>query len=287
MSNFITEDWLRATYSLSDGTEIRLPAGCKLTPAAQGLITDHHLVVKYYDEQGRLFVDTANGVDEKVGSTEQQSAYQPALKHVHGLTSKQGYDSPECQLCHQAVVKKPDTLTHLNAHTLVSKADPRLAFRSKLDTCIATAVWLQLEVSSHVQLWLADIRSVLGNVMRADALNETLHDFMIGGFDEEAIHKFSHHPLKYLEHDHIVPSASDGRDSCLLNLLRTQVREAEIVAATIFIDRDLVVSRPDLMQALNRLSSAVYVLMLLCVRYEKDHSWPTQEILKARLGRQE
>lgn len=280
MSNFITEDWLRANYSLSDGTEIRLPANCKLTPAAQGLITDHHLAVKYYDEQGRLFV-ASNGENTENNATESK------LKHVHGLTSQQGYGLPECQLCHQKVTKKPDTLTHLNAHTLVSKADPRLAFRAKLDTCIATAVWLQIEVSSQAQLWLADIRSVLGNVMRADALNEILTDFMIGGFDEEAIHKFSHHPLKYLEHDHIVPSSSDGRDSCLLNLLRTQVREAEVVAATIFINRDLVVSRPDLMQALNRLSSAIYVLMLLCVHYEKEQTWPTQEMLKARLGEQQ
>lgn len=280
MSNFITEDWLRANYSLSDGTEIRLPADCRLTPAAHGLITDHHLVVKYYDDQGRLFVSDVDEVSDVAG----KMTYQPTLKHVHGLTSQQGYDAAACQLCHQAVAKKPDTLTHLNAHTLVSKSDPRLAFRAKLDSCIATAVWLQLEVSSQAQLWLADIRSVLGNIMRADALNEALSDFMIGGFDEEAIHKFSHNPLKYLEHDHIVPSSNDGRDSCLLNLLRTQVREAEIVAATIFIDRDLVVSRPDLMQALNRLSSAVYVLMLLCVHYEKEHSWSTQEILKARLG---
>ena len=284
MSNFITEDWLRASYSLSDGTEIRLPAGCRLTPAAHGLITDHHLVIKYYDEQGRLFVSEA---DEGIGTADQSGTYQPALKHVHGLTSQQGYDVAACQLCHQAVAKKPDTLTHLNAHTLVSKSDPRLAFRAKLDSCIATAVWLQLEVSSNAQLWLADIRSVLGNIMRADALNETLNDFMIGGFDEDAIHKFSHNPIKYLEHDHVVPSSTDGRDSCLLNLLRAQVREVEVVAATIFIDRDLVVSRPDLMQALNRLSSAIYVLMLLCVRYEKEHGWPTQEILKARLGVQQ
>lgn len=278
MSNFITEDYLRANYSLSDGTEIHLPAACKLTPAARGLITDHHLIVKYYDEQGRLFVESATE------DTPSKTNDQPVRQHVHGLTSKQGYDAAECQLCHQAVQKKPDTMTHLNAHTLVSKSDPRLAFRAKLDSCIATAVWLQIEVSSNPQQWLSDIRSVLGNIMRADALNEPLNDFMIGGLDEKALHKVSHNPLKYLGHDHIVPSVEHGRDACLLNLLRTQVREAEITAASIFISRDLVVSRPDIMQALNRLSSAIYVLMILCVQYDINSVWITKEMLTNKLG---
>lgn len=280
MGNFITEDWLRANYSLSDGTEIRLPADCKLTPAARGLITDHHLVVKFHDEQGRLFIDTT----DIQANVKVEGAYQPKLKPVHGLTSQQGYSAAECQMCHQAVTEKPDTLTHLNAHTLVSKSDPRLAFRAKLDTCIATAVWLQIEVSADAQLWLADIRSVLGNVMRADALNEVLTDFVIGGFDENAIHALSHQPLKYLGHDHIVPALEHGRNAVLLNLLRTQIREAEIVAASIFISRDLVVTRPDLMQALNRLSSAVYVLMLMCVLQETGHAWPSNDVLLAKLG---
>ncbi|UYZ83662.1 ethanolamine utilization cob(I)yrinic acid a,c-diamide adenosyltransferase EutT [Entomomonas sp. E2T0] len=281
MSNFITEDWLRANYSLSDGTEIRLPADCKLTPAARGLITDHHLVVKFHDEQGRLFVEAT---EDK--PTNNNSTYQPKLKQVHGLTSQQGHVAAECQLCHQAVAKKPDTLTHLNAHTLVSKSDPRLAFRAKLDSCIAMAVWLQVEATAEPQRWLADIRSVLGNIMRADVLNETLTDFVIAGLDEKAIHKLSHQPLKYIGHDHIVPAVEHGRNACLLNLLRTEIRETETSAASIFIDRDLVVSRPDLMQGLNRLSSAVYVLMLLCVLHETGKEWPTTEMLLAKLGAQ-
>lgn len=281
MSNFITEDWLRANYSLSDGTEIRLPADCKLTPAARGLITDHHLVVKFHDEQGRLFVES---IEDK--PTNNDSTYQPKLKQVHGLTSQQGHVAAECQLCHQAVAKKPDTLTHLNAHTLVSKSDPRLAFRAKLDSCIAMAVWLQVEATVEPQRWLADIRSVLGNIMRADVLNETLTDFVIAGLDEKAIHKLSHQPLKYIGHDHIVPAVEHGRNACLLNLLRTEIRETETSAASIFIDRDLVVSRPDLMQGLNRLSSAVYVLMLLCVLHETGKEWPTTEMLLAKLGAQ-
>ncbi len=58
-----------------------------------------------------------------------------------------------------------------------------------------------------------------------------------------------------------------------LNMLRAHIREAELAAAEVYIDRDFNVLRPDLMQALNRLSSAVYVLML--VGYVSSLGQPT------------
>ena len=77
--------------------------------------------------------------------------------------------------------------------------------------------------------------------------------------------QLSHQPLRYLGHDHLVPEASHGRDAALLNLLRTKVRETETVAAQVFITRSFEVLRPDILQALNRLSSTVYVMMILSV----------------------
>ncbi len=78
------------------------------------------------------------------------------------------------------------------------------------------------------------------------------------------MHRLSHQPLRYLDHDHLVPEASHGRDAALLNLLRTKVRETETVAAQVFITRSFSIT-PDILQALNRLSSTVYVMMILSV----------------------
>lgn len=161
--------------------------------------------------------------------------------------------------------KKPDTLTHLSAEKMVAKSDPRLAFRAVLDSTIALAVWLQIELAEPWQPWLADIRSRLGNIMRADALGEPLACQAIVGLSDEDLHRLSHQPLRYLDHDHLVPEASHGRDAALLNLLRTKVRETETVAAQVFITRSFEVLRPDILQALNRLSSTVYVMMILSV----------------------
>lgn len=155
MKDFITEAWLRANHTLSEGAEIHLPADSRLTPSARELLESRHLRIKFIDEQGRLFVD------------DEQQQPQP----VHGLTSSDEHPQACCELCRQPVAKKPDTLTHLSAEKMVAKSDPRLGFRAVLDSTIALAVWLQIELAEPWQPWLADIRSRLGNIMRADALS--------------------------------------------------------------------------------------------------------------------
>lgn len=245
MNDFITETWLRAHHTLSDGGEIHLPAGARLTPSARELVDSRHLRVKYLDARGSTF-------------NEQQ---QP----VHALTGSGQRETACCELCHQPVEDKPDTLTHLTAQKMVAKSDPRLAFRAALDATIALTVWLQVELHECWQPWLADIRSRLGNIMRADALDEPLPPQAIAGLDETALHRLSHQPLRYLGHDHLVPEARHGRDAARLNLLRCKVRETETLAAQVFISARFDVLRPDILQALNRLSSAVYVMMILAV----------------------
>ncbi|EAT7030145.1 ethanolamine utilization cob(I)yrinic acid a,c-diamide adenosyltransferase EutT [Salmonella enterica] len=249
MNDFITGTWLRANHTLSEGSEIHLPADARLTPSARELLESRRLRIKFLDQQGRLFVD----------DDEQQP--QP----VHGLTSSDTYPQACCELCRQPVVKKPDTLTHLTADKMVAKSDPRLGFRAALDSAIALTVWLQIELAEPWQPWLFDIRSRLGNIMRADAIDEPLAAQSIVGLNEDELHRLSHQPLRYLDHDHLVPEASHGRDAALLNLLRTKVRETETLAAQVFITRSFEVLRPDILQALNRLSSTVYVMMILSV----------------------
>lgn len=175
MKDFITEAWLRANHTLSEGAEIHLPADSRLTPSARELLESRHLRIKFIDEQGRLFVD------------DEQQQPQP----VHGLTSSDEHRQACCELCRQPVAKKPDTLTHLSAEKMVAKSDPRLGFRAVLDSTIALAVWLQIELAEPWQPWLADIRSRLGNIMRADALGEPLACQAIVGLSDEDLHRLS------------------------------------------------------------------------------------------------
>ena len=269
---FITENWLREQFGLAHGTEVQLPTNARLTPSAQGLLDERHITVKYIDESGRVFIP-------KAGQNATDAASVEALKQVHPLTTSDEWSVPDCLLCHQKVAQKPDTLTHIDAHHLVSKNDPRLLFRGKLDSVIAQAVLTQIQLQSvhstseatseaphtivpQLVRYMADVRSALGNVLKAEATGEPMSDVALGNLSDAAIHRMSHNPLKYLGHDHLVPDEKQGVQVALLNVLRAQIREAELYAAQIYITRDFRVKRPDIMQALNRLSSAVYVLMV-------------------------
>lgn len=145
------------------------------------MLDSRRLRIKFIDEQGSLFID------------DEQQQPQP----VHGLTSSDAHPQASCELCHQPVAKKPDTLTHLTADKMVAKSDPRTGFRAALDSTIALAVWLQIELAEPWQPWLADIRSRLGNIMRADAMDEPLDAQAIVGLSDGDLHRLSHQPLRY------------------------------------------------------------------------------------------
>ncbi len=273
MKNYITETWLREHGAMAEGAEICLPAGACLTPAAHSLISDRRLQVKY--------------ADDKPSSVSGNAAASSQRPHIHPLTGRdrgEGRHPMQCALCHQNVGGKPDVLTHLNADRLVPKNDERIGFRGRIDSAIACAVWIQAEwmektgeqngavVSQFLAQGLSDVRSCLGNVLRAEVTGEPLAPIRMGPHDEEAIHRISHDPWKHLGHDHIVPEASHGLSAARLNLLRASIRETEVAAAGIYIDRDFEVLRPDIMQGLNRMSSAVYVLMIIAVMQKKGLS---------------
>ncbi|MBI1879459.1 MAG: ethanolamine utilization cob(I)yrinic acid a,c-diamide adenosyltransferase EutT, partial [Chloroflexi bacterium] len=72
-----------------------------------------------------------------------------------------------------------------------------------------------------------------------------------------------HWPDRTLGIPHVVPGPGDHEMLLQLNLLRCQTRETELVAVSAFTGSDGQPTRTDLIVALNRLSSAVYYLLLL------------------------
>ncbi|STI80831.1 cob(I)yrinic acid a,c-diamide adenosyltransferase [Escherichia coli] len=131
-------------------------------------------------------------------------------KPVHGLTSSDEHPQAVLRTVPPAGGKKAGYADSPVGGKMVAKSDPRLGFRAVLDSTIALAVWLQIELAEPWQPWLADIRSRLGNIMRADALGEPLGCQAIVGLSDEDLHRLSHQPLRYLDHDHLVPEASTG-----------------------------------------------------------------------------
>ena len=258
---FITETWLREHFGLAHGTEVQLPAAARLTPSAQQLLSERKIRIRHVDEQGRTFTQGEDG----------------RLSRVHPLTSSSQRPGNHCSVCGSEVAHKPSLLTHLDNDTLVVKTHPRIALRGRLDSLIADCVVLQHQLPAVqryplVAGYLADLRSFMGNVLRAEVTGEPLADIAMGEMDAQTLHRISHDPLKHLQHDHIVPAAEHGLDVALLNQLRARVREVELLATEVYLDVSLQLSRPDLVAGLNRLSSAIYVLMLLILVASQGHA---------------
>jgi ethanolamine utilization cobalamin adenosyltransferase len=120
----------------------------------------------------------------------------------------------------------------------------------------------------------------MGSILRCEVSGEPLLPISMGEMDDETLHAVSHQPLKYLGHDHIVPEAGHGENVAQLNLLRALAREAELEAVRAFVTDSYQLSRGDIVHGLNRLSSALYVLLLMTLVSEADTGKPVERMLK-------
>lgn len=159
------------------------------------------------------------------------------------------------------VTEKPEHMTHLNGDFLVHKTHPRIRFRGAMDTLEAEILLCQKQFS-HLQASLQEILDLARNVIRCDVLESPLQRGSLCGLSEEELRQHSHFPQKYYGVAHFMPSCQDKESVLFLNRVRCFARQAELLAADAFCDREGVPTRTDILQALNRLSSMVYILMI-------------------------
>ncbi len=155
---------------------------------------------------------------------------------------------------------KPERMTHLSGNVLVEKTDPRIAFRGKIDTLEAQILLDQCQTQDAALVeFLAQVLEFLRRLLRAEVLGEPVPKMNIAGLSEEAARERSHDPAKFYNQAHFMPAHTDGDALLRLNLLRARVREAELAACHAFGNDE---TRQDVILALNRLSSAIYVEMI-------------------------
>ena len=165
-------------------------------------------------------------------------------------------------LCGGVVHEKPEHMTHLNGDVLVSKLHPRIRFRGAIDTLEAELILCQLNADGEIKSALEEILSFVRLLLRCEVLNEPVPTPKLCGLTEEQIRSHSHRPQDFYGQPHFMPSAADGELIARLNRCRCAAREAELKAVAAFVDGDGRASRTDLLQAVNRLSSILYILMI-------------------------
>lgn len=159
--------------------------------------------------------------------------------------------------------EKPEHMTHLRGNLLVPKTDKRILFRGKLDSLEALIMQTQItaEESGYAQIAaeLDEVMSFVQHILASEVKDEPLPEITLFGMDSAALRYASHHLKEVFGIDHSVPHYSMGKVCVALNSLRAFVRETELAAAEAFTD-GTAVSRPDIIEALNRLSSCVYII---------------------------
>ncbi len=158
--------------------------------------------------------------------------------------------------------EKPEHFTHLNADLLVPKTHPRIAFRGAMDTLEAEILLCQLGVDGKTAAQLGEILALARKMIRCDVLEEPLTVDKLCGLTEQEQRQHSHRPQDYYGQPHFMPEAGDGMTIARLNRVRCAARDAELKAVAAFSDRAGNPTRPDLLRALNRMSSMLYILMI-------------------------
>ena len=157
--------------------------------------------------------------------------------------------------------EKPEHMTHLNAEVLVPKNHPRIGFRGGVDALEAEILLCQRS-QPHLQAQLQEILELARKLIRCDVLEEPVGEFTLCGLTLEQQRKHSHFPQEYYGIPHFMPQCTDSPAVLELNRLRATVRSAELMAVDAFCDREGNPTREDILRALNRMSSMLYILML-------------------------
>ena len=160
------------------------------------------------------------------------------------------------------LAQKPEHMTHLYDDVLVLKTHPRIAFRGAMDTLEAELILCQLVADEKTAMALSEILAFARLLLRCEVLGEPVPTGKLCGLTPEELRNHSHRPQDFYGQPHFMPEASDGEVIARLNRCRTVAREAELRCVSAFLDSNGNPLRQDLLQAMNRLSSMLYILMI-------------------------
>ena len=258
----ITEAILRSELRASTPETYTVPEGKILSPAA-----------REYLQQCKIRIEDGKGIKtaKKSQQTEEREE-KPEMQATKVLPM------PEVQVEKEAKPKfvdyetgayyyeKPEHMTHLYGNTLVPKDHKRIFFRGKLDSLETLFVLNQtiLQEMGESQKLLDDLQDILVSLremMRCDVMAEPFGRECIIGLSHAELREHSHNPMKFYNVKQMVlPDYTLGKAYALLNQLRAAVREAEVAAATAF-HEGRSYNREDIIQELNRMSSAMHIIM--------------------------
>ncbi len=169
--------------------------------------------------------------------------------------------------------EKPDHLTHLRDDaSLVPKTHPRIVARGKLDLLQSALLDAQVAADADGARGLVgelgEILELARALVGAEVTERAVAPPTLWGMTADQIRDATHHTRELYGVPFMYPDVRQGPVVAKLSLARAIAREAEVAALVAFPPAGglstAAPARPDLAHALNRISSALY---LLAVRY--------------------
>lgn len=244
----ISEDLLRSLFRKAPFTKYEVEEGQILTPSAVQFLNERRVKIDRIlkNQENNVGYAKPVNVPDSSGHIECQPRYVSAVEGGW-------FDS------------KPEHMTQLRGNRLVAKDHPRIIFRGKLDSFQSSILDVQVNAdqlgNKGVVKDLDEVLTRIREIMKADVLEQPLDDNSIFGLTADMLRQFSHNPKKHFGIGHITPSYAMGRILLDLNSLRSFVREVEVAAVRAF-RTEFEVERTDIIEALNRMSSALYIMMI-------------------------
>lgn len=245
-----------------EGMKLVLPRGTIFSPSAADFVKQWHMEVTFED-QGQTIPSAGYARQAPGGEKPEWEKESVFPVNFEG-------ELPRCVTCGTPVTKKPEHMTQLNAEVYAPKTNDRIHLRGKLDSLQALCLLCGAVAREQGALGTADQLETLAaycrEMMSAEYNERPVQSLVIDGLDEAELRKATHNPQEALGIPHLTPNSGDGILLLWLNFLRCQVREAELTALNCFGGGAFGQDVYGLVQAMNRLSSAVYYLELLLKR---------------------
>ena len=274
----LTDIALRAHWFRSHEKAYHVSKDTMLTPAARDFIREHGITLIYEDSalEGQPEVEVSsvpesvkavNQLPDAAESVGEPYKAMPMAAVPQGADHKPQYVNGETG---EVLSVKPENMTHLHGNVLVPKTHPQIAFRGMLDSLEAKIMSLQVVASENGLHRLTDaldeVLTYVRQILSAEVLDKELGEIHLLGLDSEGLRYESHHIKEIYGIPHPMPEYRMGRICIGLNELRTFVRETELAAARAF-------QSPDIVEAMNRLSSVIYILFCR----QLTGRWPGQQ----------
>jgi len=258
----VTEYELRANWHKTKEKVILLPPGSVITPSARDFIRSKGIDVQI---EGNGILD----INKTTFSSSQQTVIKPKpFEEKSVRQSFQGETGARVgardHMPGTPPGVKPEHMTHLHQGGLVTKTHPVIAYRGQLDLFQCELVEAQVSFEQAGEegliLKLEEI-TTFARALMVNEVKETPFQWKtLLGLTPEELRERSHYPKKYFGVDHTPLSYTHGLVVAKLQHLRAKSREVELYANRAFTNEAGECTRTDLIQALNRLSSAFYIL---------------------------